>query len=41
VAAVAGVPAAVIVTEGKTVRRSGQKEGAKAAIHMALAFAAR
>lgn len=41
VAAVAGVPAAVIAIDGKTVRRSGQKKGAKAAIHMVSAFAAR
>lgn len=40
VAAVAGVPAAVIAIDGKTVRRSGQKTG-KAAIHMVSAFAAR
>lgn len=41
VAAVAGVPAGVIAIDGKTVRRSGQKTGAKAAIHMVSAFAAR
>ncbi len=41
VAAVAGVPAGVIAVDGKTVRRSGQKTGAKAAIHMVSAFAAR
>jgi len=41
VAAVAGVPAGVIAIDGKTVRRSGQKSGAKAAIHMVSAFAAR
>ena len=40
VAAVAGVPAGVIALDGKTTRRSGQK-GAKAAIHMVSAFAAR
>jgi len=40
VAAVAGVPAGVIAVDGKTVRRSGQKTGAKA-IHMVSAFAAR
>ena len=40
VAAVAGVPADVIAIDGKTVRRSGQK-GAKGAIHMVSAFAAR
>jgi predicted transposase YbfD/YdcC len=41
VAAVAGVPAGVIAIDGKTVRRSGQKTGAKAAVHMVSAFAAR
>jgi predicted transposase YbfD/YdcC len=41
VAAVAGVPAGVIAIDGKTVRRSGHKQGAKAAIHMVSAFAAR
>jgi len=41
VTAVAGVPAGVIAIDGKTVRRSGQKTGAKAAIHMVSAFAAR
>lgn len=41
VAAVAGVPAGVIAIDGKTVRRSGHKKGAKAAIHMVSAFAAR
>jgi len=40
VAAVAGVPAGVIAIDGKTVRRSVQK-GAKGAIHMVSAFAAR
>ncbi len=40
VAAVAGVPAGVIAIDGKTTRRSSQK-GAKAAIHMVSAFAAR
>ena len=40
VAAVAGVPAGVIAIDGKTVRRSSQK-GAKAAVHMVSAFAAR
>ena len=39
-AAVAGVPAGVIALDGKTTRRSSQK-GAKAAIHMVSAFAAR
>lgn len=41
VAAVAGVPAEVIAIDGKTARRSGHKTGAKAAIHMVSAFAAR
>src|SRR5271168_5129777 len=41
VAAVTGVPAGVIAIDGKTVRRSHQKKGAKAAIHMVSAFAAR
>jgi predicted transposase YbfD/YdcC len=41
VAAVVGVPAGVIAIDGKTVRRSGRKQGAKAAIHMVSAFAAR
>jgi predicted transposase YbfD/YdcC len=40
VAAVAGVPAGVVAIDGKTVRRSGCK-GAKSAIHMVSAFAAR
>ena len=38
VAAVAGVPAGVIAIDGKTVRRSGPKQGAKAAIHVVSAF---
>ena len=41
VAAMASVPAEVIAIDGKTVRRSGHKPGAKAAIHMVSAFAAR
>ncbi len=41
VAAVAGVPAGVIAIDGKSVRRSARKQGAKAAIHMVSAFAAR
>ena len=41
VAGVAGVPAGVIAIDGKTVRRSGRKQAAKAAIHMVSAFAAR
>ena len=40
VAAVAGVPAGVVAVDGKTLRRSGRK-GAKDAIHMVSAFAAR
>lgn len=40
VAAITGVPAGVIAFDGKTVRRSFQKKGAKAAIHMVSAFAA-
>ncbi len=41
VAGVAGVPEGVIAIDGKTVRRSGRKQGAKAAIHMVSTFAAR
>src|SRR6202161_2509646 len=41
VAAMTGVPAGVVAIGGKTVRRSGQKRGTKAAIHMVSAFAAR
>jgi predicted transposase YbfD/YdcC len=41
VAAMTGVPAGVVAIDGKTVRRSGKKTGAKAAIHMVSAFAAR
>jgi predicted transposase YbfD/YdcC len=41
VAGVTGVPPGVIAIDGKTVRRSGRKQGAKAAIHMVSAFAAR
>ena len=40
VAAVAGVPAGVVAIDGKTVRRSG-RHGAKTAIHLVSAFAAR
>lgn len=36
-----GAPVEVIAIDGKTVRRSAQKKGAKAAIHMVSAFAAR
>ncbi len=41
VAARTGAPADVIAIDGKTVRRSADKKGAKAAIHMVSAFAAR
>jgi predicted transposase YbfD/YdcC len=41
VAALTGAPAEVIAIDGKTVRRSADKKGAKAAIHMVSAFAAR
>src|ERR1700712_5085691 len=41
VASVTGVPAGVIVIDGKTVRRSGRKRDAPAPIHMVSAFAAR
>lgn len=41
VAALTGSPADVIAIDGKTVRRSADKKGAKAAIHMVSAFAAR
>lgn len=41
VAAQTGVPADVIAIDGKTVRRSFRKKGAKDAIHMVSAFAAR
>jgi hypothetical protein len=36
-----GAPADVIAIDGKTLRRSYQKKGAKAPIHMVSAFAAR
>jgi predicted transposase YbfD/YdcC len=36
-----GLPTEVIAIDGKTLRRSYQKKGAKAAIHMVSAFAAR
>ncbi len=39
--ALTGAPADVIAIDGKTSRRSYQKKGAKAAIHMVSAFAAR
>ncbi len=41
VASFSGVPEGVIAIDGKTVRRSHDKAGAKAAIHMVSAFAAR
>ena len=41
VASITGTPSGVIAIDGKTVRRSGQKKGAKAPIHMVSAFAAR
>jgi hypothetical protein len=41
VAAPTGMPAEVIAIDGKTLRRSYQKKGAKAPIHMVSAFAAR
>lgn len=41
VAARTGTAADVIAIDGKTLRRSGDKKGAKAAIHMVSAFAAR
>jgi len=41
VAAVTGATAAVIAIDGKTSRRSYQKKGGKAPIHMVSAFAAR
>jgi predicted transposase YbfD/YdcC len=41
VAALIGAPTDVIAIDGKTVRRSADKKGGKAAIHMVSAFAAR
>jgi len=41
VAALTGAPADVIAIDGKTLRRSYQKKGGKAPIHMVSAFAAR
>src|SRR5437588_6833608 len=41
VAALTGAPTGVIAIDGKTSRRSYQKKGAKAPIHMVSAFAAR
>ena len=40
-AALTGAPKEVVAIDGKTLRRSGEKKGAKAAIHMVSAFAAR
>ena len=40
VAAVTGIPEGVVAIDGKTLRRSYQKKGAKAPIHMVSAFAA-
>ena len=41
VAASTGIPPEVIAIDGKTSRRSYQKKGGKATIHMVSAFAAR
>ena len=41
VAALTGAPADLIAIDGKTLRRSYQKKGGKAPIHMVSAFAAR
>jgi hypothetical protein len=41
VSAVTGAPPGIIAVDGKTARRSGDKKGAKAAVHMVSAFAAR
>ena len=41
VAALVGVPSGVVAIDGKTARRSYQKAGAKGAIHVVSAFAAR
>ena len=40
-AALTGAPKEVVAIDGKTLRRSGEKRGAKAPIHMVSAFAAR
>lgn len=40
-AALTGAPGEVVAIDGKTSRRSGQKKGGKAPIHMVSAFAAR
>jgi hypothetical protein len=40
VAALTGMPEGVIASDGKTVRRSGNKRSGKAAIHLVSAFAA-
>lgn len=41
VSSVTGAPPGMIAIDGKTARRSGDKRGAKAAVHMVSAFAAR
>lgn len=41
VATITGAPAEVIAIDGKSLRRSAQKKGGKAAVHMVSAFAAR
>ena len=41
VAAITGMPSGVVAIDGKTSRRSYQKKGGKAPIHMVAAFAAR
>jgi hypothetical protein len=41
VAALTGAPKEVVAIDGKTLRRSGEKKSAKAAIHMVSAFATR
>jgi len=41
VAALVGVPSGVVAIDGKTARRSYQKAGAKGAVHVVSAFAAR
>jgi predicted transposase YbfD/YdcC len=41
VAAITGMPSGVVAIDGKTSRRSYQKKGGKAPIHMVSAFAAR
>jgi hypothetical protein len=41
VAALRGLPAEVVAIDGKTLRRSGRKQGGQAPIHLVSAFAAR